>query len=268
MLWRNALPLSAVVLAYCTYFDHRVVAPPFDGRKVLFIGPGMGHVAFTLGFVGTLLADEELVDAIHAERAVFGGTSSGGMVASYAAAVLAGCGTVDDWYRALRKGYETVANRSTLAMLQELDAAARAHHGRCRVERPDWLREYLGPLSVTEVGTLRPRFFTSFDGEDDFAAAMTASSYVPGLMGLRPWLRVRGAAAFDGYLSLWRTWLPQNYLYIGFLPTLPVHRIGEHSLRAFEYDSLPGWLSKANSRRPISAQLGSSHLDLPAPLGS
>lgn len=123
-------------------------------------------------------------------------------------------------------------------------------------------------MSVTEVGTLRPRFFTSFDGEDDFAAAMTASSYVPGLMGLRPGLRVRGAAAFDGYLSLWRTWLPRNYLYIGFLPTLPVHRIGEHSLRAFEYDSLPGWLSKANSRRPISAHLGSSHLDLPAPLGS
>jgi len=92
MLWRNALPLSAVVLAYCTYFDHRVVAPPFDGRKVLFIGPGMGHVAFTLGFVGTLLADEELVDAIHAERAVFGGTSSGVMVASYAAAVGVGVG--------------------------------------------------------------------------------------------------------------------------------------------------------------------------------
>ncbi|EOD04343.1 hypothetical protein EMIHUDRAFT_453875 [Emiliania huxleyi CCMP1516] len=90
----------------------------------------------------------------------------------------------------------------------------------------------------------------SFDGEDDFAAAMTASSYVPGLMGLRPWLRVRGAAAFDGYLSLWRTWLPQNYLYIGFLPTLPVHRIGEHSLRAFEYDSLPGWLSKLSQVAP------------------
>ena len=66
MLWRNALPLSIAVVLYCTNFDHRVVAPPFDGRKVLFIGPGMGHVAFTMGFVGSLLADEELVDAFHA----------------------------------------------------------------------------------------------------------------------------------------------------------------------------------------------------------
>jgi len=45
------------------------------------------------------------------------------------------------------------------------------------------------------------------------------------------------APLFDGYLGTWSASFPPSYLFVSFLPTLPVGWLATHSLHAHVYDS-------------------------------
>ena len=264
-----AIACTAASVAFSWAVCHRVEAPGLGGRKVLFLGPGCGHVAYTMGFVGGLLDDAVLRAEIMERGAVFGGTSSGAAAAAYAMASLHGIGSMKYWYYTeMRRGFELVTNYSTLAMGDGLEDAAYRYIVKClkagghiddavgvahsaarqsalRTAGPEllpWLQSL--PMSVTELTTLRPRFVTTFeDSSEEFALVALASSYVPGLMGTRPWIMLHGRRVFDGYASLWRTSWPDNYMFVSFLPTLPTRILGRHHLEAYKYDSTDnGWL--------------------------
>ena len=85
---RSVAPILAVLLAWKAM--DRVDAPRLSGRKVIYLGPGCGHVAYTMGFVGGLLEDAPIREAILSRRAVFGGASSGAFAAAFAMATLHG----------------------------------------------------------------------------------------------------------------------------------------------------------------------------------
>lgn len=202
----------------------RTSAPNMGGRKVIFLGPGGGHAAYSLGFVGGLLDDAEIRAAMVEKGAVFGGVSSGAHAAAAAMAALSGVLTVREWYtRMLRSGYEMVGAHSTRVMGEELAKAGRTYFDTCRAQLggsdPPWLQRF--PLSVTELPSLSPRFFTSFSDSDQFGRAIRATSYVPGLMGKEPWDVVDGRRVFDGYAGSLRIKFPDNYMYVSFLPTVP-----------------------------------------------
>jgi len=233
------------------------------GRKVIFLGPGCGHVAYTMGFISSLLSDAELSAEIRTTGAVFGGVSSGAMSAAYAMAALNSMGTMEHWYYTeMRKGFELVQQRSTLAMGEGLEAAAHRYYDSCRkaavhanstehnigsmniADEVPWLRHF--PLSVTEAWPplLRPRMLTDFRTSNEFVQSMLASSYVPGIMGLKPVIGLPDSTlAFDGFIGSLRIRWPDSYLYVSFLPTMPPALLGKHHLRAFDYDSTGGGLS-------------------------
>ena len=266
----SAISVAALACAAAVWTGSlRVKAPRLDGRKVIFLGPGCGHVAYTMGFVGGLLDDSVLRAEIVERGAIFGGTSSGAQAAMYAMASLHSVGSMEGWYRTeMRRGFELVTKSSTLAMGEALEDAAYRYlvsslqaRGKLgdavvdvgqRAARQSALRSvglqhlpWLDPVSIsaTELFTLRPVFITRFEDWTDFARAALATSYVPGLMGLRPWITLRGHRVWDGYASLWRTAWPDNYLFVSFLPTLPSLLLGRHHLAAYEYDSTDnGWL--------------------------
>jgi len=202
--------LAALLVCLLAWrLSDRVVAPSLS-RKVIYFGPACGHVAYTLGFVSTLLDDEAIVSAVRSERAVFGGTSSGAFVAAYASASLRGVRDMRWWYtHGMRRGYEAVEHGSTLAMEGALLNLSRAFHRDAHrlTDGAPWML----PIGATDL-LLRPRFLL-LSAPDDvtlprgleslpvltpsdaaaelFSQAITASSYVPGLMGLSPWRRVR-----------------------------------------------------------------------------
>ena len=94
------LGVVALVIALLTTYDSSsstkagsfyVTAPELGGRPVFFLGPGCGHVSYTMGFVGRLfLEDNETRAMMESAGAVFGGVSSGAITAAYANAVLFG----------------------------------------------------------------------------------------------------------------------------------------------------------------------------------
>jgi len=105
---------------------------------------------------------------------------------------------------------------------------------------PPWINEMV--VSFTDFPTLRPVFVSEFASPESFARAIRASSYVPFVMGFRPWCWLPEARrrVFDGYLGLWRAQLPDNYMYVSFLPTMPKSALaGKHFLAAYEYDRTP-----------------------------
>ena len=269
--WWLAAPIIAVAAAAAAWHD-RVAAPDL-GRPTIFLGPGCGHVAYTMGFVGGLLDDAALRAALLRARAAFGGASSGALTAAYAMAALHGAGTMEHWYASeMRRGYEAVRNASTLVMGGELERAGLRFHaavaGVDGARPPPWLGRF--PIASTESLTLRPRFVSDFSAASGaaFARELLASSYVPGVMGLAPWVAVPddvrggggaradgdkgGGAAddgrrrrvFDGFTGLWRAALPDSYLLVHFLPgTLPrADALSKHRLLAYEVDSSEEWL--------------------------
>jgi hypothetical protein len=168
-------------------------------------------MAYSMGFIGGLLDDDALKAAIVSSGAVFGGVSSGAGAAAYAMAALNGVGTMEHWYfTEMRKGFEIVQNRSTLAMGEGLETAAHRYYTGClkvlhnRADEGNassedsipWLRHL--PMAATSAWppTLRPRFVTEFATAEAFVQGMVASSYVPGVMGLvphmgaRPWVNL------------------------------------------------------------------------------
>ena len=119
---------------------------------------------------------------------------------------------------------------------------------------PEWLAHF--PIAMTDYWSFwRPRFLYDFSrsSAEEFATAVAASSFVPGLMGFhRPWLRVtyfdggdgnkekddgkenadggaarasaggakrekRTTSAYDGYSGALRTTYPPNYCFVHFL---------------------------------------------------
>eukprot|EP00966_Prymnesium_polylepis_P104933 2430594-Prymnesium_polylepis.1 len=58
-------------------------------------------------------------------------------------------------------------------------------------------------------------------------------------MGPWPWLTVSGVRVFDGYVGMWRTDYPDEYMLLTFLPTLPasLRRRPRHHLEVDAYDS-------------------------------
>jgi len=247
----RAAAILAILIAFVSY--DRVPAPSLDGQKVIFLGPGGGHVAYTMGFIGTLLRDQRLRTEILKSGAVFGGTSSGAVTAAYATAVLNGVGTMRSWWSDdVRRGFEIALNQSTLGMGAELSAGVHRYYETCQNATTltantmapatiPWLQRF--PVSVTEAWPplMRPRFFTEFKTSDEFCKVLTATSYVPGLMGLQPILPLSdGSPSFDGFIGSWRVVWPDNYLFVSFLPTIPNGLLGKHHLPAYEYDSLGG----------------------------
>lgn len=219
----------------------RVPAPKLGGRKVVFLGPGGGHAAYSVGFIDGLLDDAEIRAAMLERGAVFGGVSSGAHAAAAAMAALGGVLTLREWYtRMLRSGYETVGTHGTRIMGRELTQAGRSYFDTCSAElggvSPPWLQHF--PVSVTELPSLRPRFFTSFSDAEQFGRAIRATSYVPGLMGNEPWDVVDGRRVFDGYAGALRIKFPDNYMYMSFLPTVP-HAIlrNKHFLDVSPFDT-------------------------------
>jgi hypothetical protein len=266
-----------------SWFLHdRVTAPTLpNNKKVIYLGPGCGHIAYTMGFVGGLLKDAELKAMLLESGAVFGGTSSGAATAAYATAALHGCHSMDDWwFKEMRRGFEIVQNYSTMAMGTELRGGVLRYYRACsscaaggagddRVwglgeprgrlseaqlddmaaeaeliqQEVPWLATL--PVSVTTAWPpLRPRFFTRFQTAGDFMRVLWATSYVPGVMGTRPVIRLPdGQAAFDGFLGLLRVRWPDSYLFVSFLPTIPSPLLqAKHELRAYDYDSTGGGL--------------------------
>ena len=241
-MWRRASGIAILVIAL--KLADRQPAPVTPNTKVIYVGPGCGHVAYTLGFVGGLLDDEKLRQAIQAHGAVFGGASSGAFAAAYAMASLNGVRDMAWWYQnGMRPGYQEIKRTgSTLCMGRMLDLMSRDYYRICRAALGigdasglPWLRWL--PISATDVGTLRPRFLTSFASEDEFADSIVASSYVPGLMGLQPWHVINGSRVFDGYAGLWTTTFPDSYLFLSFLPTLPITTLGRNYILAYTLDS-------------------------------
>jgi len=164
-----------------------------------------------MGFVDSMINDEVVRAAIIDSGAVFGGTSSGALTAAYAMASLNGVGTMEEWYQTeMRKGFEAVQRHSTLVMGEELLHASRRFYARClnatllkagrqlagpgggEHENSDalvpWLQAF--PVSLTELATLKPVFFHKFTSGETFATIMQASSFVPWVMGIKPWLTV------------------------------------------------------------------------------
>merc|ERR1711957_292746 len=86
---------------------------------------------------------------------------------------------------------------------------------------------------------------TKFCTAKDCAQSLTASSFVPAVMGLRPWFYLSAikTRVFDGYLGLWSVRFPDNYMYVSFLNTVPKAILGnKHYLRAYKYDSSDEYL--------------------------
>jgi hypothetical protein len=54
----------------------RTTAPHMD-TKVIFLGPGCGHLSYSMGFTKAILDDPVLHDKLVETKAVFGGVSSG-----------------------------------------------------------------------------------------------------------------------------------------------------------------------------------------------
>lgn len=243
--------------------------------KVIYLGPGCGHVAYTLGFIGALLDDQQLREVLRSRGAVFGGTSSGAFAALYATASLHDVHNMAWWYKhGMRPGYEAIERHGTTRVMgDKLESQSRHFYREVLASQQGtegtgdvipWLQTL--PVAMTEVGTLRPRFHSTFRSEDELAQIITSSSYVPGLMGLAPWATVNGSQlpVFDGYIGTWTARWPDNYLFVSFLPTAPVH--AKHHLRAYEYDSTaealltkawpwgdPQWADRAFSRGEADA---------------
>jgi len=201
-----------------------------------------------MGFLGALLADDSVRTAILQHGAVFGGVSSGALAASYGLATLHGVHDMRHWYtHHMRRGYEAIGWRSTLAMGAELELAAQRYYNICAnaLGSPiPWLNHF--PISVTEIPGFRPRIVSRFEGYTDFSQTLLASSYVPGMMGLRPWLSFDGRHMIDGYIGSWQTHFPDSYLCVSFLPVLPASLLCAHRLDAYEFDSADEtFLSKA-----------------------
>lgn len=218
----------------------RVVAPALGGRKVIFLGPACGHVAHCLGFMDVILSDVELRDAILERGAVFGGVSSGAHLAAFSMASVHGVRSLHDWYaQDVRRGYERIGRRSVMVMGDEVFQAGLRYHRTCSDALDGdipWLDCF--PLSVTLLPTLQARFQTSFSSAEEFALAIKATSFVPGFMGLKPWVRLQDCRVFDGYTGTLRAALPDNYLFVSFLPNMPlVARRSKHVLRIEQYDT-------------------------------
>jgi hypothetical protein len=234
----------AIILAILS--DHEEAPSLAGDRKVVFLGPGCGNVAYSFGFIAQLFfEDSDIREAFVQSGAVFGGTSSGAMVGAAAMAVLNGCGeSMREWYQTeLRRGFEVVKNDSTLAMGNELLSSAHRYWDKCTrppgVRAPPWLRTF--PVSLTSLPSLRPVFVSEFSTRAEFTSAMQATSYVPGVMGLRtPYVDVaRVGRCIDGFTGLWRTRLPDTHLYFAFLPVAP-HGIAAHEVNVGDYDSTGG----------------------------
>ena len=265
--------LKAIVVAWLGERS-RINAPTIPNKKVIFLGPACGHMAYQMGFVGGLLEDDELKAAIVQSGAVFGGASSGAGVAAYAMAALNGAGSMEHWYNGIRGGYRAIKERGTWAIGAELEAGSRRYHAACLQalraradagagglgdapgDSPDsapiipWLRHV--PMLATAVKLIRPRFVTHFPTADALVKGVVASSYLPWLMGpvphmgrFRPWVTLpapwSGTPAFDGFVALYGVRWPDSYLLVTFLPTYPAWLLGgKHVLRASQYDSTGG----------------------------
>lgn len=252
----NVCLTAAVAVMFVMILRYDGVQAPVLEKKVIFLGPGCGHVAYTMGFVGGLLEDPELRKAI-LRHAVFGGVSSGALTASYAMAALHGVHDMRHWYvTEMRRGFEMVEKGGTLVMGAEIEKAGLRYHEtivEAFGEEPvPWLDAFV--MSFTTLPSLRPHFVSNLSTATpaQFAHATVASSYVPGVMGVKPWLRLgfgdRGdVPLFDGFLGTLRTIFPAGYLYVAFLPTIPSWLLScADQLNAYEYDTSPGWLlSKA-----------------------
>lgn len=222
----GALSVSAFIaaaLAWCAGAG-RVVAPRLGDRRVVYLGPGCGHVAYTMGFVAGMLDDREIRKTMVDTGASFGGVSSGAQTAVYAMASLRGILSVREWYeREMRNGYQLVGLHGTRVMGQEMAKGAERFYAicdeKCRGEL-SWMKNLV--FSTTElVSFLRPRFLTALGSANSFRDAILATSYVPGLMGPQPWTSWEGCRCFDGFLGTLRVFFPENYLFVSFLPTLP-----------------------------------------------
>lgn len=236
------------VLSFLKWWFSRVWAPKLNNRKVIFLGPGCGHIAYTLGFVDALLADKAIRDALVTSGAVFGGVSSGAQAAAFAMAALNGVFTMRGWYNNhMRKGYELLRTNSTLVMGREMKKASYDYYTICKErlgKHPPWLEELV--VGFTGFFSLQPIFLTKFDTARDCAQALTASAFVPAVMGLRPWFYLSAirTRVFDGYLGLWSARFPDNYMFISFLHTVPKTVLrNKHYLRAYKYDTSDEYLA-------------------------
>merc|ERR1712232_793657 len=128
---------------------------------------------------------------------------------------------------------------STLVMGDKLHQAGYGYYQVCQETlggRIPWLDYFV--LNCTELPLFRPLFSTVFQSADEFASAILATSYVPGFMGLRPWIFFNGHRLFDGYISALQAAFPTNYMYVSFLPTAPqwIFR-ARHVLQVHEMDT-------------------------------
>lgn len=247
---RRPLPVLLLLMALRLVFlrfgrPGRYPAPSMNGRKVIFLGPGCGHVAYQMGFVGGLMEDEELRGKLLAHGATFGGVSSGALVAAFAQGALRGVSDMRGWYtQYLRRGYEQVGLNSTMVMGAELERAGHLMFEACAREGGDgspalkWLSRVV--VLCTEVGTLRPVFLSDRTASpEQFGTTMKATAFVPGLMGPSPWVKLEdGRRVFDGYTACLRASWPDNYLVVSFLPTLPhILARNKHFLNVYPLDS-------------------------------
>lgn len=227
--------------SFVKWWFKRVWAPSLNNRKVIFLGPGCGHVAYTLGFLDALLANADIRQAMVETGATFGGVSSGAQAAGFAMAALNGVLTMKEWYRYhLRKGFELLREHSPLAMGAEMEKAGENYYAICKQHlgtHPPWLDNFV--VSFTGIFSLQPIFYSKFESARDMAEAICGSSFVPFVMGPKAWIWLSSMRqrVFDGYLGLWSARFPDNYMYVSFLHTVPKTVLrNKYYLRAYEYD--------------------------------
>mmetsp|Transcript_25577 Transcript_25577/g.33298 ORF Transcript_25577/g.33298 Transcript_25577/m.33298 type:complete len:389 (+) Transcript_25577:117-1283(+) len=313
--------------------NQRIIAESTNNGKVFFLGPGCGHISYTMGFVAGLLNDDIIRNEIIRTNAKFGGVSSGGLTAAFATAVLNNVLTMDEWYHTqIRPGISAIKRKSVFGISDIVSSTVDIFYDICynathnkndqvihhnnkenkdkeekddkdkiikgneinekKMENNDqsitstttnivqktirtttskttttttttttssstsgintntetdissyeipWLQDL--PIAVSLYPELKPVLYMKFPNKSEFVSKFLATSYVPLMMGYKPFLFLSDnyTMVVDGFPGSLQIIWPNNYMFISFLPMQPSIMLGKHHLPQYSYDSTPG----------------------------
>lgn len=167
-------------------------------KELLFSG-GAGALSYELGYAQALL---EIVGRHKLKEYILGGVSSGAACAGFLYNSIYSENDLRFWFlESCRRIYES-PNKKFFGLITTSDLIydlSKQYYSSCKEKGvPDFKGKFHCAVAVLENFAIQKEIIDEFQDAEDFAGAIKASCFLPGLGGLKLYMKYRGKKVLDG----------------------------------------------------------------------